>query len=212
MYAIFISMRQKIAIYIDYSLRTPSFNRAFSALKEYLFSDNDNSFEIEDAETGPIRDFWQQEILKEDVAEFYGKATAEISDYELREKDLRKFFYNEDHYKKFIEDYSFNLFADCEAPCKRDIEYLNIAQTYLFDVVLVDEYLSTRKKQNTFFYLSKSRITPYSIIFLKEGEQLNADDYFGVWNPKKEFEHENGDGLGAFENWLKELETKLKNV
>jgi hypothetical protein len=205
-------MRQRIAIYIDYALRTPSFATAYTALKQYMFEIVEEQFEIEaEVEGGGfvLRDFWKDESKNQDVKSFYEKKVFDISDYDNR--DWKKYFYNEKHYKRFIEDYSYNLYVDAEVCCKRDIELLNIAQKHLFDVVLIDEYLIERKKANTMFYLSKVRVNPYSIIFLPEGTALEQSEYLGVWNPKQNSEQENKDGLGGFENWLMELEQTIKN-
>lgn len=200
--------RKKIAVYIDYCLRIPSFSTAFTQLKEFMFKSKEVDFELEGE--GIFRSFWETEVAKPEVEQFYLKSIP--SEDDMKQKDWKQFFYNEEHLLKFLEDFSYNLFVDAEVPAKRDIELLNITQKYLFDVVLVDEYISTRKKNNTFFYLSKTRLTPYSVIFLKEGEALVEDEYIGIWNPKSNSDQENGEGLSEFEMWLKELESKHKNV
>ena len=199
--------RKKIAIFIDYTIRVPFFNTIFSSFKQYMFENLQD--EIDQEGDFLLRDFWKEEIKKKEVENFYMPLNPNEDDYE--NKNFRKYFYNEEHFLKFIEDYSFALFAEGTVPNSKDIDMINIAQKHLFDVVLIDEYLSTRKKLNTFFYLSKIRVTPQSIVFLKEDEPLDETEFLAVWNPKKNKEQVNGSNLGEFENWLKELEGVIKN-
>ena len=63
----------------------------------------------------------------------------------------------------------------------------------------------------TLFNLSKIRVLPYSVIFIKEDEKLDEKEYFAIWNPKVFKDQINGLNDGTFENWFKELEFKLKN-
>lgn len=197
--------RQKIAVYIDYSLRIPNFENTFSALKQYMFEGLGEEMEMEGDTL--LRDYWKEEVKNKDIESFYIKANPKN---DIKFNEWEKCFFKKEHFLKFIEDYSFNLFVDAEVPSARDVDLLNIAQKHLFDVVLVDEYMSTRKKSNTFFFLSKTRLTPYSILFLKIGETLNPDEYLGIWNPQTNSDQINGENEGAFEIWLKELESKLK--
>ena len=172
--------RQKVLIYIDYTLRIPSFNKAYNSLKQYMFENNNEEYELEG--DAILRDFWLEEIKKPEVSNFYLKTIAPSND--LDNKNWLEYFFSLDHYKKFLEDYSYNLYVDAEVPSNKDIQIIDIAQKHLFDVVLVDEFLNTRKKSNTLFYLSKIRVLPYSVIFIKEDEKLDEKEYFAIWNPK----------------------------
>lgn len=201
-----MNKRKQVAVYIDYALRTPNFETTFASLKQYMFEGLREEIEVE-SEEGIMRDFWRDEVKNPDIEQFYIK---QIPTDKVQFKDWKNHFYNNQHYEKFIEDYSFNLFVDAEVPCNKDVTLINIAQKELFDVVLVDEYMSTRKKSNTFFFLSKTRLTPYSVLFLKVGETLNPDDYLGIWNPQTNPDQINGENEGAFQNWLMELESILK--
>jgi len=200
------TIRPKVAVFIDYTLRTPLFSTVFAAFKQYMFTGLQDNQDLE----GDIllRNFWQEEIKKPEVEQFYMKSIPPEDD--INTKRWLKYFYNDEHYMRFIEDYSFNLYVDASVPCNKDVELLNIAQKYLFDVVLVDEYYNSRKKTNTFFFLSKTRVTPHSVVFLKEGDKLNEEEFLGIWNPKINSQQINGENLGEFEMWLKELESKLK--
>ncbi|MEO6304894.1 MAG: hypothetical protein ABIP51_17165 [Bacteroidia bacterium] len=156
-----------------------------------------------------LRDYWKEEIKNTLIEDFYIKSIPPIDDYSI--KEWEKYFYNETHYKKFLQDYSFNLFVDCEVPNSKDVEIINIIQDSLFDVVLVDEFIIQRKKANTLFFLSKIRINPFSIIFIDDINKIKAEDYIGIWNPKKNPEQINGPEFNEFFSWCKELELKFKN-
>lgn len=210
--------RKKIAVYIDYAIRVPNFIETYNKFKESLFVvDVDHETEdIKDTEETEetigldlSRFFWKAELEKPEVERFYlHSVIKETNNYNL--KNWEPYFFNKEHYNKFLEEYSFNLFVDCEVACKRDIDFLNIAQSHLFDVVLIDEYIVSKKKLNTFFFLSKSRVLPLMVVFLGPGKKIAEENYFGVWNPKVNSEQINEEGEGGFEMWLKELEDKQR--
>lgn len=220
--------RERIAVFIDYAIRIPNFNKTYTHFKNAIFNNNEGEYDL-DAEVNrddeeeekierpeenilpdAFRFFWSKELENPEVESFYSKKTVEKDDYELKGSNFKEYFYSESHWMKFMEDYSFNLYGDAELPYKKDIDLLNIAQTHLFDVMLVDEFYTTRKKSNTFFYLSKIRITPQGVVFLGPGQQLNEASYLGIWNPKKDSEQMNKEGFGDFEIWLKSLEQQIK--
>lgn len=213
-----MSERKRIGIFIDYSLRIPSFGKSYTLFKTELFSDKILEHEIEidgeeiDTNTSAARFYWKKELEDKDVEDFYFKKIFDGEDSELKGSDFKEYFYNTSHWEKFIEDYSFNLYGDAEAPFKKDIDLLNITQTHLFDVILIDEFYSTRKKSNTLYYLSKIRILPQAVLFLGKGQNINESTYFGIWNPQKNKEQENKENLGEFEIWLKDLEYQFKNL
>jgi len=60
-----------------------------------------------------------------------------------------------------------------------------MAQTYLFDVVLIDEIQFARKKSNTFYFLSKARVLPFSVLFVAVNQTINKESYLAIWNPKR---------------------------
>lgn len=199
--------RKKIAIYIDYSLRTPSFNKSYTLFHNSLFDKKED-------DDIPLNNFWKSEVENnQDIYDFYFKQKLdEKDDYSYRNTNLADYFYNEEHYKKFLEEYTFNLYADCDSPSNRDIQFLNIAQSYLFDVILIDEYIFPRKKLNTFYFLSKHRIMPQAVLFLGPGQEITESSYYGIWNPRKDLNQMNGNDFGEFEMWLKELESKDKET
>lgn len=213
--------RKRLGIFIDYALRIPSFTKSYFTFKQAMFADKVDEFEVENKSeendleelasmTDLSRFFWKKELENSDIEDFYVKKTFEEDDYTLKNSDFKEFFYNEEHWKKFIEDYSFNIYGDADVPNKKDIDLLNITQSHLFDVILIDEYYATRKKLNTFFYLAKIRVCPQAVLFLGPGQNIDEKSYYGIWNPKVNKDQENKEGYGEFENWLKELEANLK--
>jgi hypothetical protein len=200
--------RNKVAIFIDYAIRNPGFIKTYAGLKQYMFEVDTEEYEVEGHVL--LRDFWKEEIKTPEIAEFYSKSIPPENESEI--KDWSKFFYNEIHLKKFLQDYSFNLYVqDAEVPNGRDLEVITLVNNHLFDVVLVDEVWNDRKKANTLFYLSKLRVSFQSLVFLKDGETLDESEYIGVWNPKANSEQINGPEYMEFEGWCKDLETKYKN-
>lgn len=200
--------RKKVGVYIDYVLRVPDFNKAYSILKENLFNTNDQ-FEID--KDLKLLNFWQEEVKNPDVEKFYLNKELLSDNLLMKDEDWSSWFFNKEHFNKFIDDFSFYLYVDCDIPNKRDIEILNIAQVHLFDIDLIDTYALTRKKSNTLFFLSKIRVFPKSITFIHEEDTINEEEYYGIWNPLKNKSQKNEKDLGEFENWFIELETKLKN-
>lgn len=195
--------RQKIAIYIDYSIRIPLFKETYEKFKEVLFSNNLNI----DKEG---QDFWQSEIGNEEIFNFYVKTSIEnIEDINLK-GNYDVFFYNKDHLKRFLQEYSFNLFSDALVTNKRDIDLINISQSKLFDVTLIDVYYSSRKIQNTLYFLSVNRVTFRDLKFFHVDEIIDESEFFAIWNPVKNSNQSNNEKSDVFLNWLKELETKNK--
>lgn len=199
--------RKKIAIYIDYALRTPNFNASYEAFRTELFSDKsfDLVFDTEEKEnlTGP--QYWQLQMADKEIEKFYMNAKLLDNDYDYCSGGFASYFYNIDHFVKFLDEYSYNLYTDCEVPNKQDIDIINIAQTELFDVVLIDTYVSRRKKSHTFYYLTRNSVYPKSIVFLNDTDVLDGE-YIGVWNPKFNKDQRNGKGNKSFLDWLKLLE------
>lgn len=199
-------MRKKIAIYIDYTIRIPNFIETYNSFKSELFS----NLEEKDMNKNDIRLYWIKELKNSVVEDFYIKNSIPLDNYDIRKFGMLSFFYNEEHYKKFLEEYSFNLYVDCVVPNKNDLIVINTAQSKLFDIVLIDEVSSKRKVTNTLFFLSKNIVYPQSIIFLDKGQSINEENYFGIWNPQKDMKQINQNKNNDFLEWFIELEKKEK--
>ena len=206
-----MKVRRKVAVYLDYAIRLPNFIASFEAFKEELFSDKDIDVDTEDELLGEdVRMFWREEMKKQEVEDFYFKVKLPAFDMDLKGKDLSVYFFDKEHYRKFFDEYSVNLYIDAKVINQQDIDIINIAQEQLFDIVLVDNYQSKRKKGNTFFYLSKIRIYPQQVMFLGEGQMLNKDNYFGIWDPNTDINLTNGQNDQSFMNFFKDLEQQQK--
>ncbi len=202
--------RKKIAIFVDQTLRTPSFSQAYSSFKDFLFQDNFGVESDEESRALPdtIRYYWQKELEKEGVLKFYtGIDPEKINDTTVNGK-YESYFFNKEHFLKFIEQYSFNIFSDAVIPCKRDIAIINIAQTSLFDVYLFDRVINSRKVPNTLYFLSKSSVFVKSVNFIGIDEQLNEEEFFAIWEPEKNSDQVNKEGSDVFFNWFKKIEEK----
>lgn len=205
--------RRKIAIYIDYAIRVPNFISAFEALKAELFSDKDFDIDVEDEiQPEDPRFYWKEQMKKQEIETFYMNTLPPKDNMDTRKDGFEKYFFNKEHYYKFLDEYSFNLYTDAQIPNSQDVDVINVAQEQLFDVVLVDECLCRRKKSNTCFYLSKLRVYPQQILFLSEGQQLNKDNYFAVWNPLVDDSQVNKPKDKSFIEWFKNLESKQKEL
>ena len=204
--------RRKIAVFIDYSLRIPNFNTAYEAFKADLFSDRNFGVTFEDEVTkNDLRSYWSKQLEDPKIEAFYVSKKVPTSNVELR-GNFDEYFFNSEHLHKFIDDYSYNIYVDTQMPNPQDVEVINIAQELLFEVVLIDEYYSKRKKSNTLFYLSKIRAYPQSVIFLGNGQRINEENYFGIWNPRTDPSQVNKVGDKTFIEWLKTLEAKQREL
>lgn len=202
--------RKQIAIYLDYSVRIPNFKATYELFKQNLYKDNtDLTYEDKD-ELGDqdVRFFWSFEMKNPDVENFYvSKSASKIDDYKLL-GNFQPYFYNEIHLQKFLEEYSYNLYSDCEITSLNDLDYINTCQAQLFDVVLIDKFSTVRKISNTCFFVAKSRLYPRNIVFLGPNQEMNHSNFIGVWNPVTNKEQFNAEKSEVFLNWLKDLEAK----
>ena len=129
----------------------------------------------------------------------------------------RKYFYTPEHRIQFLTDWSYNLFGQGAVTNKVDINLLNVAQSKLFDVILIDRCTHTRKIGNTFAYLARTGVFCKEVMFISNEEELEAlkeEEYIlGIWNP---FENKDqiilpgkfGEPTKEFLLWLQEQEKK----
>jgi len=208
-----MKLKNKICISLDYSIRIPAFKNSYARFKEWLYKDDFGiTFDEEDeiSVKDDTRIYWNKQLKDDKVMSFYLSKTPEsIKDAELK-GDFSSYFFNEEHLNKFIEEYTFNLYSDCEIACKRDIDYINVCQAQLFDVVIIDIVNNPRKVSNTLHFLSKSRIYFKELRFISRTEKINEKEFIGIWDPVKNKEQVNKDKGDIFINWLKELESKEK--
>ena len=205
-------MRPQVAIFLDYTIRIPNFQQSYLSFKDSLFKDNmglesdKKSAKLPD----PIRFFWQKELEKVEVMNFYiSKVVDNIKDYEVK-GNFKQYFFNDLHYRKFLEDYSFNLYSDAEITTKKDIAIINTCQTMLFDVVLFDRVSNSRKVPNTFHFLAKHALFVKAVNFIGLNDKIKEEDFIGIWEPEKDSSQYNKEDSKIFLEWLKDLETKFK--
>ena len=204
-------MRKKVAIYIDYTIRVPNFIESYKIFKSELFSDKAADITFEDEiQENDVRMFWLTVMQDPVVADFYLKMNEPKDNYSVRELGMKSYFYDETHFIKFMEEYSYNLYVDCVVPNRSDLTIINTAQSQLFDVVLVDQVMNKRKVSNTFFFLSKNVLYPQSVLFLDNGQDINSENYIGIWNPGKNIEQVNNAKSTAFLDWFMELEKQYR--
>ena len=201
--------RKKIAVFVDYSIRIPSFKAAYDNFKQEMFANKLEDIPERDVDNDPMANYWAKEVVKPEVQDFYGTKYAPENDMDMKAVDMRHYFFNDEHYERFVDEYSYNMYVDSDIPTKDDIALLNLAQQKLFDVTIVDEVRSRRKISNTLFFLSKNAIYPQSIIFLMPGQNINLDNYIGVWNPRVNPDQVNSHGNKTMLNWLMELEKQV---
>lgn len=202
--------RKKVAIYLDYSIRIPNFIKTYETFKAGLFSDahidlGEYEDDIND-KSDSVRLYWTKQMKDPKAEEFYLQARPPKTDYEIRLNGMASYFYNDEHYRHFVDEYSFNLYTDCLIPNAQDVDILNIAQSQLFDITIVDRIYSKRKINNTFWFLSKSRLNPQCVIFLFNGQEINKDNYIAIWDPENNKEQKNEHGNTDFLEWFKKLE------
>jgi len=215
-----MNKRKKIAIFIDYCIRVPDFKLAYGVFKNFLFQDtfglhtdtetaSDEEFKDTVTAKDPIRFYWQEQLEDISVMNFYVKQdVTKINNLDLK-GEFQKYFFNEEHFKKFLEEYSVNLYSDGLVPSKKDLQIINICQGQLFDVYLFDRVYNSRKVPNTLHFISKNSLFIKSINFIGYNEEI-GEDYVGIWEPEKNKEQINKDGSDVFLDWLKDLESKNK--
>lgn len=97
-----------------------------------------------------------------------------------------KYFYNNEHRVRFLQEYSFTLFGTGQPTNKSDIDIINTAQSKLCDVILFDRTPFARKELNTFAFLSRSGIYVKGIMFVTSDEDLKVlkGNCVDSWDPR----------------------------
>jgi len=211
--------RAKIGVVLDYTLRFPNFKDCYIAMRKQVLTGmeiatNENKKDISE------RDFWSALHMKD--VEGYNFYETHIGPQENWGVDFDytwgKYFYNKEHLLRFIEDWSFNLFGQGLVPKKEDIHLLNICQSKVCDVVLIDKCTHSRKILNTFAYLSKLGLFPKEVRFVTEKELSDIEgEFIDIYNPYKDNKkvliptNESRKPSTALLEWLMSIEKKIKN-
>lgn len=173
--------RKKIGIVVDYSIRNPRFIEAYTALKKILMGDDDTGMEI------PGTKGWI-DLKRNNEKEwmFYVKTPVPVED-ENFDLTWSKYFYNQEHKRKFMEDFAFNLYNQGGVISKADVNNLNLMQTHRCDVYLIDRTHFSRKLMNTYSFLSRSGLITKGLIFVASDEEIQGleKEFIGIYNPYK---------------------------
>ena len=212
--------RARVGIVLDYSIRIPEFKETFIKIKEQVLVGMAAGQHLEQGDLLEQNSFWAKAV-KEDpkVAEFYA-ATAMPSTNFSEDFDItmKKYFFNNEHRLKFIEEWSYNLYGQGAVTNKADITLINTAQSKLCDVVLIDRCTNTRKIPNTFAFLARSGVFIKEVIFTNTEDELNEvkkgltacwdpfTDKTQIITPGAKF----GQPTEKFVNWFMEQEKLMK--
>lgn len=213
-----MSKRKRVGISLDYSLRIPEFKEIFLKVKEQVLVGMSAGQLLDEKNILSENNFWTKAV-KDDpkVSEFYTKIALPTTNIENDfDITLKKYFYNEEHRLKFLEEYSYNLYGQGSVTNKADVTVINTAQTKLCDIVLVDRCTNIRKVANTFAFLSRSGLFVKEVSFINSEEEIKGLGLTAFWDPFTNKEQiilpgaKYGQPTKQFIDWFIELEPKLK--
>ena len=197
--------RLKIALYLDWGLRIPNFLNCYENLRTtVLFNTDEINADVTIKKKNieiDKRNFWRRELEKPGIIEFYGSKNLEsINDKEISDEIIKSYFFNDEHYKMFLSEYSFDLYGKADPINRSLVNVVNITQAKLFDVTIIDRYVDSRKQTNSFFWLGTTGLFIKGMVFLNALDVLDDSRYIGIWNPQ--INKEQTDLL----EWIKALE------
>lgn len=218
--------RKKIAIVIDYSIRIPNFRDCFAKCKAEIFSGESisadhNLTQRSKDQTG--RDFWIN-LHKKGNEEYSFYETIPVPPENFGEGfdyTLKKYFYNDEHRLKFLDDWSYNLFGQGSVTNNSDINLINICQSKVCDVILIDRVTHSRKIPNTLSFLSKSSLFIKGIQFINKIEEIEEleknPSFIGIYDPVKDNSlvlipgrTKIGEPSSVLLDWFMKIENKLR--
>ena len=222
-------VREKIGIIIDYSIRVPDFRGCYSKCKAEIISgavsnDGVDLAREEVKKSGTNRDFWIS--LQEDGGDsysFYEKTPGPQENFGSEfDYTHKKYFYNDEHRLRFLEDWSYNLFGQGSVTNVADINLINICQSKICDVVLIDRTTSLRKIPNTYAFLSRTQLFTKGVRFINTKEELESlvksgeflKIYDAVEDPSLALipgRSKIGEPSEVFLKWLMDLEKQIKS-
>jgi hypothetical protein len=174
--------RPRVGLVIDFTIRQPNFESIYYKFKEQLLVGNDSSKTIAPEDILDENNYWTK-IIKDDptVFDFYSKTTI-TGEFDIT---LKKYFMNNEHRLKFLEEWSYNLYGQGAIINKGDINIINTAQAKLCDIVLIDRCTNTRKISNTFAFLAKSGLFIKEVVFTSTEKELDEikEDLITYWDP-----------------------------
>jgi len=205
--------RRKVGIVIDFTLRFPEFVSCYNLMKQEVIN-GELSGNTDDDEINIDATYFKNLSKKcREAYDFYlNTPTPEYND--SFDYSFRNYFFCQKDLEKFLENWSFNLYASIDTLRKNNVEFINICQSKLCDVVLIDKTVNTRKIPITLSFLSKSRVFFKELVWIKSGNELRnlRKDLFDLFDPTEQFENKKIDYTAKENkllNWLQELEVKL---
>jgi hypothetical protein len=216
--------RKKIGIIIDYTLRIPNFKDCYTSMKEEIITGMTKTVEenskIVNKKDVSKRDFWINMYVQDSQAyAYYETKPAPVENWGPDfDYTFKKYFYNNTHRLKFLEDWSFNLFAQGFSMKREDVNLINVCQSKLFDVVLLDRVTHTRKIPNTFAFLSKMGVFVKEVRFIREDGEIDnlKEELIAIYDPYTDNSKviipfkDIGKATSSFLKWLMDIESKNK--
>jgi hypothetical protein len=215
--------RKKIGIFIDYVLRVPDFKECYTKMKQEIITgmtsaepgvSSGQSEYVDNKKDTSGRDFWVGLHKTDPKAYAFYETKASPAENFGPDFDLtyRKYFYNNEHRLKFLENWSYPLFAQNASIKKEDLNLINICQSQLCDVILLDRIPHIRKISNTFALLSKLGLFVKEVRFINREEDVAElskemlDVYDPITDPSKVLSSKEKGQSKNFLNWFMELE------
>ncbi len=203
--------RQKVGIVIDYTLRFPEFVTCYNQMKkEILEGEMSKETEVNSIEVVYFKDL--SKTCKEAYDFYLHTPTPEYDD--RFDYTFKKYFFSKKDLDTFLELWSFNLYSSANLLEKINVDFINVTQSQLCDVVLIDKTSCSRKIPNTLVFLSKSRTFFKELVFVKSDVEMKElkKDFLALYDPIEQFKgKEIAYSLkdNKLLKWLKEVESKL---
>ena len=213
--------RQQVGFIIDFCIRIPDFIECYSTLKKDIIMGGEVQVNTENRRDKTNRDFWVNLHTTDPAAlAFYEKTMApKVNVGADVDYTYRKYFYNNEHRLKFLDEFSYNLFGQGSVTNKADINLINTCQSKLCDVVLIDRTTHTRKIPNTLAFLSRTGIFVKEIMFINKVEEIEEmkKEMLGIYDPftdnKKALAVPTKQGPSEeLLKFLMKIETQIKNL
>jgi len=203
--------RYKVGIVIDYTLRFPDFTSCYNQMKKDIL-EGEMAKETENKNTNSTY-FKELSQNSREAYDFYIKTPTPVYGPNF-DYTFRSYFFSLTDLTNFLEAWVFNLYSPAETLKKINTEFINICQSKLCDVVLIDKGAFGRKIPNTLAFLSKSRVIFKELIYIGSSDELvrRRPEFFDIFDPLEQFKNEKIDYTlqnNKFLDWLEGVEKGL---
>ena len=180
--------KPRLGIILDYTLRIPEFKECYTKFKEQVLVGMSSAGEEIELNKKSAKNNAFADLQKKDPAayDFYVKTPIPASnfgaDFDLT---FKKYFFSDDHRLKFLSEWSYGLFGQGAVTNKADINLINVAQTKLCDIILIDRADYTRKIPNTFAFLSRAGLFIKELRFINQEDEIDSlkKELVACWDP-----------------------------